>query len=184
MSEKYKTIDSSRPTFITLTVIDWVDLFTRDRYCKLLDESLNYCIINKGLKVHAYVYMSSHIHLVVTADQDNLPEIIRDFKKFTTKQIINLIRENGESRKEWLLNKFGYAADRIKRNNKYKIWKDGFHPVLLDTSTKITQRINYVHMNPVDALLCKDPEGYVNSSYSLYYDEGNYVGGVNIDPLY
>lgn len=184
MSEKYKTVDSSRPTFITLTVIDWVDLFTRDRYCKLLDESLNYCIHSKGLIVHSYVYMFSHIHLIVTTEQDNLPEIIRDFKKYTTKQLIHLINESGESRSEWLLNKFGFAADRIKRNKKYKIWKDGFYPILLDTNEKISQRVNYIHMNPVDAMICKNPEGYVNSSYSLYHDEGNYCGGLKIDTLF
>ena len=33
MSEKYKVIDSTVPTFITITVVDWVDLFTRPVYC-------------------------------------------------------------------------------------------------------------------------------------------------------
>ena len=184
MSEKYKVVDSSRPTFITITVVDWVDLFIRRRYFKLLDDSINHCIRKKGLVVHAYVYMSSHIHLIVTTKQDNLPEIIRDFKKFTTKELVNLIKEAGESRKEWLLNKFGFAADRIKRNSNYKIWKDGFHPVLLDTNKKISQRVNYIHMNPVDAMICKDPEGHINSSYSLYHDEGDYCGGIEVKPLY
>lgn len=44
MSEKYKVIDSNISTFITLTLIGWVDLFIRRRYTDLLDESLNYCI--------------------------------------------------------------------------------------------------------------------------------------------
>ncbi len=63
MSEKYKVVDSSRPTFITLTIIDWLDLLTRKRNCKAIDESLNYCIKEKGLIVHAYVYMSRHIQV-------------------------------------------------------------------------------------------------------------------------
>jgi REP element-mobilizing transposase RayT len=67
MSEKYKVIDSTVPTFITITVVDWVDLFVRPNYCTILDESLNYCIKEKGLSLHAYVYMTSHIHLIVTA---------------------------------------------------------------------------------------------------------------------
>ncbi|WP_348797542.1 hypothetical protein [Flavobacterium adhaerens] len=53
MSEKYKVIDSTIPTFITITVVDWVDLFIRPIYCNILDESLNYCIKEKGLSVHA-----------------------------------------------------------------------------------------------------------------------------------
>jgi hypothetical protein len=62
MSEKYNVIDSTVPTFITITVVDWVDLLTRPIYCTIIDASLNYCIKEKGLSVHAYVYMTSHIH--------------------------------------------------------------------------------------------------------------------------
>jgi REP element-mobilizing transposase RayT len=86
MSEKYKVIDSTVPTFITITIVDWVDLFVRPIYCNILDESLNYCIKEKGLSVHAYVYMSSHIHLIVTAFDGELQNVIRDFKKFTSKK--------------------------------------------------------------------------------------------------
>jgi len=59
MSEKYKVIDSTTPTFITITIVDWLDLLVRPIYCNILDESLNYCIQEKGLSVHAYIYMSS-----------------------------------------------------------------------------------------------------------------------------
>ena len=83
MSEKYKVIDSTVPTFITITVVDWVDLFVRPIYCNILDESLNYCIKEKGLSVHAYVYMTSHVHLIVTAFDGELQNVIRDFKEYT-----------------------------------------------------------------------------------------------------
>ncbi len=72
MSEKYKVIDSTAPTFITITVVDWVDLFVRPVYCNILDESLNYCIKEKGLSVYAYVYMTSHVHLIATAFEGDL----------------------------------------------------------------------------------------------------------------
>nr|WP_309755318.1 transposase [Flavobacterium sp.] len=96
MSEKYKVIDSTAPTFITITVVDWVDLFTRPLYCNILDESLNYCIKEKGLSVHAYVYMTSHIHLIVTALEGELQNMIRDFKKYTSKKLIKAIQEHPE----------------------------------------------------------------------------------------
>ena len=115
MSEKYKVIDSTVPTFITITVVDWVDLFTRPVYCNILDESLNYCIKEKGLSVNAYVYMTSHIHLIVTAFDGGLQNIIRDFKKFTSKKLIEAIRQNPESRREWLLQKFNFEAQKTGR---------------------------------------------------------------------
>jgi hypothetical protein len=58
MSKKYKTIDCSTPTFITITIMDWLDLFTRPVYCDSLDDSLNPCIKEKELSVH--VYMTNH----------------------------------------------------------------------------------------------------------------------------
>jgi REP element-mobilizing transposase RayT len=95
--------------------VDWVDVFIRQEYEKILDSSLNYCIQNKGLRVHAYVYMTSHIHLIVSAEEENLQYIIRYFKKFTSKRIIAVIKEHPESHREWMLKKFSFAANRIRR---------------------------------------------------------------------
>ncbi len=55
--------------------------------------------------------MTSHIHLVVTAPDGELQNIVRDFKKFTSKKIIEAIKEHPERRREWLLRKFSYAAE-------------------------------------------------------------------------
>jgi hypothetical protein len=85
MSEKHKVIDITTPTFITITLVDCVDLLVRPIYCNILDESLNYCIKEKGLSVHAYVYVSSHIHLTVTAFDGELQNVIRDFKSLPQK---------------------------------------------------------------------------------------------------
>ena len=72
MSQKYKVIDGQQPTFITLTVIEWVDIFIRSEYTKILDASFNYCIAHKGLRVHAYVYMTSHMHAIVSTNGEEL----------------------------------------------------------------------------------------------------------------
>ncbi|ADV48982.1 hypothetical protein Celal_1675 [Cellulophaga algicola DSM 14237] len=45
MSQRYEVIDSTVPTFVTITLIDWVDLFIRPTYFKILDDSLNYCTL-------------------------------------------------------------------------------------------------------------------------------------------
>ena len=185
MSEKYKVIDSNIPTFITLTLIGWVDLFIRRRYTDLLDESLNYCISNKGLKVHAYVYMTSHLHLIITSGKDDIQNIIRDFKKHTNKKLIELINESGESRKEWMLNKFAYEAKRSGRASKFKVWKDGFHPITLDDNLKIEQRLNYIHYNPIEAGFIAHERDWLNSSYRAY-EEGCNLKDYNfeIKPLF
>lgn len=183
MSERYKVLDDSVPTFITCTLVDWVDLFIRPVYYEILDDAFNYCIQNKGLKVHAYVYMTSHIHFIATSNDEPLAGIIRAFKSFTAKQFIKAIKEQPESRREWLLNKFSYAANRIKRGKSYKVWKDGFHPVILDSGYKIEQRIRYIHDNPVESGFVHHARDWKNSSY-LRYEDSKSLPSVNLTPLF
>ena len=46
--------------------------------------------------------MSNHLRAIVSSDKLPLSDIIRDFKKFTAKLIIEQILNSGESRKECL----------------------------------------------------------------------------------
>ena len=49
--------------------------------------------------------------MIVSADEvNNLSDILRDFKKFTSKQIVKAIQQEPESRREWMLDKFEYAT--------------------------------------------------------------------------
>jgi len=103
MSERYKIHNPEGIYFITLTVVDWIDLFIRPIYKQIIIDSLKYCINNKGLELYAYVIMSSHIHLIVSSCQDfELSETIRDFKKYTSKKLVQCIKEYSESRREWI----------------------------------------------------------------------------------
>jgi putative transposase len=70
----------------------------------IIVDSLNYCIVNKGITIYAWCLMTNHLHLVARANEGSkLSDFIRDFKKFTAKKIIEVIKEEPESRKEWLL---------------------------------------------------------------------------------
>lgn len=184
MSEKYKVIDSSVPTFITCTFVQWTDVLTRQVYVSIIDNSLEYCIKEKGLRVHYYVYMTSHLHLIVTSVKNEIQEIVRDFKRFTNKKLIEAIQDIGESRCEWILAKFKYEVNRTQRANQYKVWKDGFYPVILDTAKKLEQRINYIHANPVDEGFVSSLSYWKNSSYNFYSEELSYDGGIALTDLF
>jgi REP element-mobilizing transposase RayT len=144
MSKRYKFRNIGGLYFITLTVRHWVDVFTRQEYKSILVESLDYCQKNKGLEVYAWVIMSNHLHLIVSAsDGCNLEDVMRDFKKFTSKEIVKAIIENiQESRREWLLRGF-------KTADGFRFWQDGNHPKELLTNDMIAEKMNYLHQNPV-----------------------------------
>lgn len=181
MSEKYKVRNLEGVYFITCTVIDWVDLLTRPDYKQIIVDSLKHCQKNKGLQVHAFVIMSNHFHAILSSTQTPLNDIVRDIKKFTSKEFIKTIAETNESRRVWLLKKFSFAANRIKRVDSYKIWKDGFHPIELTDMEMVWQKLDYIHMNPVKQMIVLEPHHYYFSSAAFYQDLDN--GILPIDPI-
>ena len=120
MSRKYKFKNPDGLYFVSFATVNWIDVFTRPVYKDILAENLNYCIENKGLKGWAWVIMSNHLHLLISSETNKCADILRDFKKFTSKAIINEITENvQESRKEWILWMFERAGKKNSNNTKY-----------------------------------------------------------------
>lgn len=174
MSEGYIIRDQSKPHFITATVIDWVDVFSRKIYRDTLIDSLEYCIQYKGMIVYAYIIMSNHIHLIVQAKNENLSDLIRDFKKHTAKTILKQIQTESESRKEWMLSRFTLATSTHSRNKKYQFWQYGNHFEEIYAEKFLWSKIDYIHLNPVRAGIVERASEY------LYSSAGNYVNGNGI----
>lgn len=180
MDEGYKIRDQSKPHFLTFTIVDWIDVFTRKSYRDCLVESLDYCIHHKGMIVYAYVIMSNHIHLVAQAAHQNLSDLIRDFKKYTAKTILNQIQTESESRREWLLNSFKNAALQHSRNKGFQFWKYGNHPEEIYTEKFLWSKIAYIHLNPVRAGIVEQASTYLYSSASNYSDGKGVLASVTI----
>jgi REP element-mobilizing transposase RayT len=163
MSE-YLKIEEGKPYFITYTLVDWIDLFTRECYVNILVDSIRYCQQQKGLEVYAYVIMPSHVHMIARCE-GKLSNILRDMKEHTSKMIIRELLENPqESRREWLLEKFTISEQDQKRQ--YRVWQAGNHPEELYSDRFIDQKEKYIHMNPVEVGIVSRPEHYRLSSAS------------------
>ena len=65
---RYKIEDQNGLYFLTMTIVEWIDLFTRPVYKDIVIESLKYCQKEKGLVVSAYVIMPSHLHLILNTN--------------------------------------------------------------------------------------------------------------------
>lgn len=175
-ADNYFITDQNAVYFVTFTITDWIDVFTRKDYKIEVVNSLNYCIEHKGLTVFAWCLMPNHIHLVCRAEEGfRLSGIIRDFKKFTAKAIIKIISEIPESRREWMLYRFEFAGKFDSRIKNYKFWQETNHAVMLYNNEMISQRINYIHENPVRALIVAEPDEYLFSSARDYASEKGYV---------
>lgn len=69
---------------------------------------------------------------------------------------------------QWLLRAFTQSAQKLKRITHYKVWRDGNHPILLDSAELQQQKLDYIHQNPVEAELVDEQEYYWYSSARNY----------------
>lgn len=154
-------------------------MFTRRRYKNILVDSFNYCIHQKGLQVHAWCIMSNHVHCILSAKDENLSDIIRDFKTHTSKAFIKSIEEEPESRKEWMLYQFKKAAGKHLRNATYQVWTHENHAVELTTNEMMETRLNYIHQNAIEAGYVERAEDYIYSS-AIDYSEGKGMVAITV----
>ena len=92
MGTKYKVSNPEGTYFLTLTVVEWADVFTRRDYCELICESITYCQEKKDLTVYAWCVMTNHVHMICSAPR--LPDVIRDLKKYTSRHLVEAIKNN------------------------------------------------------------------------------------------
>lgn len=168
MTTGYRIENQWAVYYLTFTVVDWVDVFSRKIYRDILIESLKYCREEKGLYVWAYVIMTNHMHCILSARNGNLSDIIRDFKRFTATQIISSINKTPESRRDWMLKRFEFSARRNVRSSEHQFWLYDNHAVELTSLKFINQKINYIHSNPIAAGWVDKPEEWMYSSARNY----------------
>ncbi len=166
--EGYAIRDQDAHHFVTLTVVDWVDVFSRKVYRDILLDSLQFCQQNKGLTLTAYVVMTNHVHMIVRCENGKLSDLLRDIKKFTAQKILEQIDQVGESRADWMLKRFEFAAKRNRKNSFYHFWQSSNHPEEIFTEPFLWSKINYIHMNPVRAGIVRRASDYLYSSASNY----------------
>jgi REP element-mobilizing transposase RayT len=113
--------------------------------------------------------MSNHIHLIASAKESNrLSDIIRDFKKYTASNFLKEMIKSTESRQDWMLKRFEFAAKSNKRSSEYQIWTHENHAVELVSNKFYDQKLNYIHENPIRAGIVDRSVDYLYSSARNY----------------
>jgi len=165
MSRNYKYHNPAGTYFVSFATINWIDLFIRECYVEVFIEELKYTIENKGMILHAYCIMPSHVHLVFEAKNGNPGKMLGELKSATSKTLRKLIQANpSESRKPWIL-KMMYEFGQKNGNVKYfQLWQQNNHPIEIRSNEMIDQKINYVHNNPVESGFVEQPEDWKHSS--------------------
>ena len=161
MKEGYVIRDQNLPHFLTVTIVDWVDVFSRKIYRDCVIECFEYCIKKKGM--------------IFQSKDGKLSDLIRDFKKFTSKTILDKIQTEPESRREWMLKRFKLATESHSRNKNYQFWQLGNHAEEIYSEKFMWSKIDYIHFNPIRAGIVFNPQDYIYSSASNYVDSKGIV---------
>jgi REP element-mobilizing transposase RayT len=168
MTKNFKSTQPGIPYFVTFTVVEWLNVFTKPEYLQILWDSLQYCRNEKGLRLFGFVFMTNHVHLIISAHDENIKlwQIIRDFKKFTAQKIIQVMQK--EENRHWILDVMRTVGKENNANTQYQFWiqDDGAEEIQSDKF--FIQKLNYIHDNPVRAGIVTDACGYVWSSARLY----------------
>jgi REP element-mobilizing transposase RayT len=110
--------------------------------------------------------VTNHVHLIFRSTGTDTPDkILGDFKRFTSRSIIDAIENNPrESRKEFMLTKFKENGAKTSNTTKNQFWRHDNKPIELWSNKVIDQTINCVHNNPVEERIIVKPEDYKYSS--------------------
>lgn len=170
MGRKYAIRSQEYFYFVTFTIINWIDVFTREEYRSIFIESVKYCQKEKGLIVGAWCIMTNHIHMIIGTNGTNkLEDIIRDMKSYTSRHIRKYMEHSpSESRKDWILAMMNSAGLLKSNNNDFQLWQQHNHPIELSTNEILQQRLDYIHENPVKAGFVRNPSDWLMSSARDY----------------
>jgi putative transposase len=159
MRSRYRINNEGVAHFITSTIVEWLPVFTTTACCNILVHSFEYCRQQKKLRVHAWVILDNHFHVIVSGPK--LARTLADLKKFTARQILHQLKVEG---REWLLNQLAYFCANHKRESSHQIWQEGVHPQSITSDEMMLQKLEYLHNNPVKRGLVASPEHWCYSS--------------------
>ena len=157
--------------FLTLNVIDKIELFVRPLYKEIIAEALNHFILTQGIVLHAWCLMSSHLHLLLRTREAYGPSFFeRDFKKYTTPELIKAVEMKLDFRKEWMLARFEECSKSLKKIEKFQLWESCSSPLRIESDQPrlLLEKAEHIHENPLRENIVELPENYVFSSARDY----------------
>ncbi len=157
------------PYFITCTVNRWQTILIQKPIITIIKDALAYMQIENHAFLYAYVIMPSHLHAIVKAPEGkNIANLMRDFKRFTSREIRKVLSSNNVAHTG---NKPKYFHEMAQngKGNKYILWKRGYHPQALLSKNIAIEKINYIHHNPQKSGLVESDTDWPYSSARFYY---------------
>jgi putative transposase len=111
-----------------------------------------------NILIFAYVIMPDHVHLLASADRE-MADILRLLNGIAARRIIEHLRQNGHEGS--LLKLRGGIRER---NHRHSVWQHHADSLQIFGEDTFCQKVDYIHLNPVQAGLVNGPLEYRYSS--------------------
>ena len=127
-----------------------------------------------GFRLVGYVVMPNHVHLLISESEKASPSmVLKALKQVVSRDLRKKRRRTPERQLSLAFSKWGEELPRF--------WQPRFYDFNVYTAKKKKEKLEYMHANPVNRGLVKNPAAWIWSSY-LFYLNGE-VGLVEIDPV-
>jgi len=130
-------LNPARTFFVTTRTSMGRRLLQTERSAMLLIDVLRSLVMERKFKLHDFVVMPDHLHLLMTVEDD-----------MTIEKAMQLVKGRFSHR---LSHEYGHKGE---------VWQRGFSEVQVLKSESFAQHRAYIAMNPVKAGLVDSPEKY------------------------
>jgi len=146
MGHHHTEFDPNHLYFVTTSVAGRRHLLALPFLARIVLGSLRFMRQEQWIKIYAYVIMPNHVHLVVKCMESHTPsQVMRDFKKFTSKQITKELQRRNE---RGLLHELESAVSSARKQS-YRVWEEGYFDKSIYSEAFLFQKMEYIHNNPL-----------------------------------
>lgn len=123
------------------------ELFLKEKTGEAFERCLFEAVDRCNWKLHAYVIMSNHFHLVLETPDPNL--------------VVGM---------KWLQSTFATRFNRMRKERGH-VFQGRYKSIVVGSDRSLLGLVDYVHLNPVRAGICSvaDLKSYALSSYPKYF---------------
>lgn len=156
--------------FITTSAYRRTPLFRDEGFCREFVSVLADLRGTKGFTLTGWVLMPDHFHLLLrTEPADAVRTIIKLLKQQTAFRILSTLRDATDNLdREELLERLRLPPT-VHDESTYRVWQRRFYPFNIYTERKRSEKLNYMHNNPVKRGLVAHPGEWPWSSWRFYF---------------
>jgi len=136
--------------FVTFSVNKHIPVFRESLIARSFIENLDF-YSEKGLfRLHAYVVMPDHVHLLMELpDNGKISDLVRDIKKYFSYRVKNKLSRDTN-----------LDLRRFFSKGNFQFWERGFDEVTIRSEYVYKIKLEYIINNPVKAGLVNKSEDY------------------------